>query len=68
MCGIFGIVGSVVKDRERVEKAKASLAHRGPDIQEAAYLPGVCLGHTLLSIIGENPVVQPVRSRDGPES
>ncbi len=65
MCGIFGIVGSVVKDRERVEKAKASLAHRGPDIQEAAYLPGVCLGHTLLSIIGENPVVQPVRSRDG---
>jgi len=65
MCGIFGIVGDVAKDRERIESAKASLAHRGPDTQEAVYLPGACLGHTLLSIIGERPVLQPTLSRDG---
>ena len=51
-------------DRERIERAKRSMSHRGPDVQAAVYLPNGCLGHTLLSIIGQEPVIQPIRSHD----
>lgn len=65
MCGIFGSIGGPPLEPRRVERAMISLAHRGPDKQDTVVLPGVRLGHTLLSIIGDSPVPQPIRSLDG---
>lgn len=65
MCGIFGIIGDMPVDDALLERVADSLAHRGPDAQNFLRLPGVCFGHTLLSIIGTKPVDQPIRSRDG---
>jgi asparagine synthase (glutamine-hydrolysing) len=65
MCGIFGIIGQGSNDDVRLELAARSLRHRGPDSHEIVQLPGVSLGHTLLSIIGSSPITQPIRSSDG---
>jgi len=65
MCGVFGIIGEVSGADGRMEQAARSLLHRGPDSHEIVRLPGVSLGHTLLSIIGTSPITQPIRSHDG---
>ena len=65
MCGIFGSIGGEPPEPGRVERAMKSLAHRGPDAQDFVTLPGVCLGHTLLSIIGDGPIAQPIYTSDG---
>ena len=51
MCGIVGISGPV--DKEKLEKAIHSIAHRGPD-DKGIFIDGdsdIGLGHTRLSII-----------------
>ena len=65
MCGIFGIIGEDSGDLFRLELAAKSLFHRGPDSHKVVQLPGISLGHSLLSIIGECPIPQPIRSNDG---
>ncbi|MEK7164768.1 MAG: asparagine synthetase B, partial [Patescibacteria group bacterium] len=67
MCGIIGTIGSKL-DRASFEKARDSLAHRGPDdfgifIDENA---GAMLGHRRLSIIDLSKAGhQPMESGDG---
>ena len=65
MCGIFGSIGGAPLEPGRVQRAASSLAHRGPDGHGSIMLPGVCLGHTLLSIIGDSPIAQPIHTSDG---
>lgn len=65
MCGILGLIGPRPIDEERFRSACARLAHRGPDGQECVFLPGAALGHTLLSIIGDQAIRQPLASADG---
>lgn len=50
MCGIAGVVGAAAQ-RASVEAMTAALHHRGPDDRDVWQDPGVCLGHTRLSII-----------------
>ncbi len=65
MCGIFGSIGGAPPEPGRIERAMNSLADRGPDAQDFVTLPGLCLGHTLLSIIGDSPIAQPIYTSDG---
>ena len=62
MCGIVGYFGSPIGG---LGEATAGLGHRGPDAQRVREGPGYGLGHSLLSIIGDVPVEQPITSRDG---
>jgi asparagine synthase (glutamine-hydrolysing) len=64
MCGIAGMLGPDA-DRSRVEAGLARLAHRGPDHTGMAVGNRYALGHTLLSIIGLEPILQPIQSFDG---
>ena len=54
MCGITGIVGEN-PSREVVERMTRRLTHRGPDDSGVWTAPGVCLGHTRLSILDLSP-------------
>ena len=65
MCGIFGVIGSPTPSPDLIERAQNSLSHRGPDTSDSISIPSITFGHTLLSIIGENPTKQPIWSRDG---
>ncbi len=65
MCGIFGIIGDESGVNGRLDQAARSLFHRGPDSHQILRLPGLSLGHTLLSVIGESPITQPIHSHDG---
>lgn len=68
MCGIFGYVGKLLPDEERLRNALDLLAHRGPD-QSGVYIdndvaPKLFLGHRRLSILdlseaGRQPFVTP---------
>lgn len=67
MCGIvalFSPEGGI--DRSRVDKATASLYHRGPDGQKSWIAPHhrVGLGHARLSIIDLQTGDQPIASQD----
>jgi asparagine synthase (glutamine-hydrolysing) len=62
MCGIVGYFGPPIGD---LAAATATLLHRGPDLQRVEEGPGYGLGHSLLSIIGDVPIEQPIDSRDG---
>lgn len=63
MCGIFGIVGEGV-EQEYLERATATLSHRGPD--DAGYYRDhyVALGHRRLSIIDLSGGHQPIYNED----
>jgi asparagine synthase (glutamine-hydrolysing) len=62
MCGIAGYFGPPARD---LATAIGTLQHRGPDVQRVEEGPGYGLGHSLLSIIGDVPIEQPIHSRDG---
>lgn len=49
MCGIFGCVGEIEKDK--IEACIAQIRHRGPDAVGIELLPGCSLAHTRLSIL-----------------
>ncbi len=54
MCGIFGVVytnPSFRPESDAVDRALASLRHRGPDDRGAAGFPGAVLGSTRLAIV-----------------
>lgn len=65
MCGVLGTFGNGYGGEEVVRKALDGLSHRGPDHQAVLSGDGFCFGHTLLSIIGDSPIKQPVTSQDG---
>lgn len=71
MCGVLAILRlspeARLPSRERMERALAAMAHRGPDgqglwIDEAA---GIALGHRRLAIRGGASGAQPIASADG---
>jgi asparagine synthase (glutamine-hydrolysing) len=65
MCGIAGVVGGGLVDRELLQRMCDSLAHRGPD-GEGMHLDGaVGLGMRRLAIIDLETGDQPIYSEDG---
>ncbi len=65
MCGIFGITGPLARETARLEAALDMLRHRGPDGGRLETAPGLAFGHTLLSIIGEEAIRQPLAPAGG---
>jgi len=65
MCGIIGWLGSSNTNTARLEECLAQLTHRGPDAQIVRGGDSFGFGHSLLSIIGESPIQQPIVSSDG---
>src|SRR5678815_4179310 len=68
MCGICGIVSTQPVNEERLARAIARLAHRGPDDTGATFLEDgrVAFGHRRLSIIDLSVAGhQPMSSIDG---
>jgi asparagine synthase (glutamine-hydrolysing) len=67
MCGIFAAMTRNGLASERIDKALASLDHRGPDGHGSWSSEGGrwALGHTRLSIIGLNNGAQPMHSACG---
>ena len=63
MCGIAGIAGGRVAERE-VAPMVAALGHRGPDGHGTLGLEGVALGHTRLAIIDVAGGDQPLANED----
>lgn len=56
MCGIAGVVGGdAARERERVARMTASLAHRGPDDSGFVCPPGAVLGNRRLAILDPSP-------------
>lgn len=64
VCGIFGYFGANLPSEERVRAARTQLVHRGPDASGLHRENRAVLGHTLLSLIGDEPVEQPLASQD----
>ncbi len=64
MCGIVGVLGHAPPGTVDVRLGVDLLTHRGPDSSSVLELEHATFGHTLLSIIGEEPVRQPLVSRD----
>ena len=68
MCAIIGAVGKKLPAREIFERARDTMAHRGPDGAGMYYEPkdGVALGHRRLAIIDLSDAGnQPMVSNDG---
>lgn len=68
MCGIAGFVAPRgAGDRETLERMTRALAHRGPDAEGFAVIPGsgVHLGHRRLSIVDLDGGAQPMSAGDG---
>ncbi|MBN1760017.1 MAG: asparagine synthase (glutamine-hydrolyzing) [Chitinispirillaceae bacterium] len=66
MCGITGVLGSPVPDREQVEKAARLQDHRGPDFFNSAAGEGYCFCHNRLSVIDlSSRSNQPVEDKNG---
>ncbi len=68
MCAIIGAVGKKLPAREIFERARDTMAHRGPDGMGIYYEPkeGIALGHRRLAIIDlSNAGNQPMISNDG---
>jgi asparagine synthase (glutamine-hydrolysing) len=68
MCGIVGAAlapDSKGPDRYLLEQAVSALRHRGPDDSSIHMSPGICLGHTRLSIIDLEHGSQPMTNEDG---
>jgi asparagine synthase (glutamine-hydrolysing) len=65
MCGILGGFDCDSEARARLDVQLRALTHRGPDAQNVLAGPGFMVGHTLLSIIGDSPIEQPIVSSDG---
>jgi asparagine synthase (glutamine-hydrolysing) len=69
MCGICGIViGPASRrevTRERLERMRDTMVHRGPDGAGTFLEPGIGLGHRRLSIIDVAHGAQPMSSADG---
>src|SRR4051794_1359675 len=63
MCGILGVVGPDRVARARINGSLDLLHHRGPDAKGVEESGVAAFGHTLLSIIGKQPVIQPLSSR-----
>jgi len=63
MCGI--ISGNKAISDDNIELALNSLSNRGPDSRNFCRIgETVFLGHTLLSITSEQPIIQPIWSND----
>lgn len=66
MCGIAGISGNNVREKEFLVKAMTdSIAHRGPDGQDIFIRNNCILGHRRLSIVDLSTGDQPMLSHDG---
>lgn len=68
MCAIIGAVGERIPARDCFERARDTMAHRGPDDAGTYYAPeeGVALGHRRLAIIDLSDAGrQPMESADG---
>src|SRR6266511_2545008 len=70
MCGICGMVGPGVVDRDALAAMTASLWHRGPDddgfyVEDGEDGTGVGLGFRRLSIIDLETGDQPIANEDG---
>src|SRR3989344_2376117 len=68
MCGIIGVLGNNFPKKEKFEKARDALSHRGLDDRGLFYNPeeSIALGHRRLSIIDlSNSGRQPFVSDDG---
>ena len=68
MCGIIGVLGNNFPKKEKFEKAREALSHRGLDDRGLFYNPeeSIALGHRRLSIIDlSNSGRQPFVSDDG---
>jgi asparagine synthase (glutamine-hydrolysing) len=65
MCGIAGVFGAAPPGAVNVQAGVDALVHRGPDFSAVLEVANGTFGHTLLSIIGERPIEQPLVSTDG---
>ncbi len=68
MCGIAGIVSTTPFDPERgeiVRRMTRTLAHRGPDGEGFASLPGCDLGFCRLAIVDVDAPAEPFSNEDG---
>jgi asparagine synthase (glutamine-hydrolysing) len=64
MCGIFGVIGDV--SREKAQRCTDTLAHRGPDGSGLWHTREVTLGHRRLSILDlSEQAKQPMQSENG---
>ena len=63
MCGIYGVMGQGV-DQEFLERATATLTHRGPDSAGYYLDEHIGLGHRRLSIIDLSGGRQPILNED----
>jgi asparagine synthase (glutamine-hydrolysing) len=64
MCGIAGVLGTPPAGAVDVQAGVDALSHRGPDFSSVLEVENGSFGHTLLSIIGERPMRQPLVSMD----
>ncbi|MCP9493814.1 MAG: asparagine synthase (glutamine-hydrolyzing) [Pyrinomonadaceae bacterium MAG19_C2-C3] len=69
MCGINGLAFSSTSNRriepKVFERARDTIAHRGPDDSGAFYDGGIALGHRRLSIVDVAGGAQPMTNEDG---
>lgn len=64
MCGIIGVVGPAASTTD-LGPFVSKLKHRGPNGKGMFQGPGFSVGHTLLSLQGDRPTLQPLTSSSG---
>ena len=68
MCGIAGIVGHPIKDKQNIVKSMTDkISHRGPDGEGLVSFDNCILGHRRLSIVDLNSGDQPMFSNNRKE-
>ena len=66
MCGFVGFTGDVENKEQVLKSMMDRIVHRGPDMGDTFFAPGVALGFRRLSILDLTPAgSQPMSNEDG---
>ena len=66
MCGFVGFTGDVENKEQVLTSMMDRIVHRGPDMGDTFFAPGVALGFRRLSILDLTPAgSQPMSNEDG---